>query len=327
MPENTQNSQGQSPTPQSVLTAFAEFVETVRRLRAPEGCPWDREQTHRSLVPYLLEESFELAEAIENGNDSKITEELGDVLLQIVLHAQIANETRRFDIEAVARSINEKMIRRHPHVFGDHESGQTAADFKGITSDQVLKNWQEIKATEKATLEAAGVSQDADPRTVLKNIKGTDFRFDVPLALPALQRASKIGDKTKKRRFDWPDWRGVMSKIDEELAELKKALEEANSVHHVPKDHAETGPIRDPIASEIGDLLFTVAQLARHRGIDPEQALRETNSRFERRYGVLHELASELEKKDGRGWDARSQDELEKLWRESKTRLREAGLE
>lgn len=321
MPDKTSNTQGQSPIPSEILTAFAEFVETVRRLRAPDGCPWDREQTHRSLVPFLLEESFELAEAIESGNDTKIAEELGDVLLQIVLHAQIANETGRFGLDHVARGINEKMIRRHPHVFGESASGKTAADFKGITSDQVLKNWQQIKAAEKIN------SGASNPTSETQLGKGVDFRFDVPLALPALQRASKIGEKTKKRRFDWPDWRGVMSKIDEELGELKKALEESNSVNHTPKDHAETGPIQDPIASEIGDLLFTVAQLARHRGIDPEQALRETNSRFERRYGVLHELANDLEKKDGRGWDARSQDELEKLWQEAKTRLRQAGLE
>lgn len=319
------------PNSNEVLTAFAEFVETVRRLRAPDGCPWDREQTHRSLVPFLIEESFELAEAIESGSDPKIAEELGDVLLQVVLHAQIASETGRFNANDVARGINQKMIRRHPHVFGDQTSGRTAADYKGITSDQVLKNWQEIKATEKTKTDKTETDlnkPDSDKSGLNKPaLKGVEFRFDVPLALPALQRAAKIGEKTKKRRFDWPDWRSVMSKVDEELSELKKALEESNSVQHTPKEHAEIGPSHDPIASEIGDLLFTVAQLARHRGIDPEQALRETNARFERRYGVLQEMATELEKRDGRGWDARSQDELEKLWQESKARLREAGLD
>lgn len=313
MPENSQKTPALGPK----LTAFADFVETVRRLRAPDGCPWDREQTHRSLVPFLIEESFELAEAIEAGEDRKIQEELGDVLLQVVLHSQIASETGRFDMSEVARTINEKMIRRHPHVFGAEKS-----EHHGITSDQVLKNWQEIKAAEKTSS-----SKDPAEHGNHEPVKGSGFRFDIPITLPALQRASKIGEKTKKHRFDWPDWRGVLSKVEEEFLELKQALEEAQSVQHIPKDHPETGPSHDPIASEIGDLLFTVAQLARHRGIDPEQALRETNSRFERRYGVLQSLAQDLQRQDGRSWDARSQEELEKLWQESKAQLRDAGLE
>jgi MazG family protein len=293
-------------------------------LRSPEGCPWDREQTHRSLVPYLIEESFELAEAIENGDDSKIREELGDVLLQVVLHTQIASETGRFDVGDVARGINEKMIRRHPHVFGEKN-----LDNRQITSNEVLKNWQRIKAEE---LESTGLNEDslieaASKKNPVGKVTGAGFRFDIPISLPALQRASKIGEKTKTNRFDWPDWRGVFNKIEEEYLELKQALEVANSVQHIPKEQSETGPSHDPIAIEIGDLLFTVAQLARHRGIDPEQALRDTNARFERRYGVLKNLAVELEQKDGRGWDARSQEELERLWQAAKSQLREAGLE
>ena len=142
MPENSQRTPALGPK----LTAFADFVETVRRLRAPDGCPWDREQTHRSLVPYVIEESFELAEAIEAGEDREIQEELGDVLLQVVLHAQIASETGRFDLGDVVCTVNEKMIRRHPHVFGTETS-----EHHGITSDQDLKNWQKIKAAELAS--------------------------------------------------------------------------------------------------------------------------------------------------------------------------------
>jgi MazG family protein len=286
----------------------------VAQLRAPDGCPWDREQTHRSLVPYLIEEAYELVEAIENGRDVEILEELGDVLLQVVLHAQIASEAERFSIDDVARVVNEKMIRRHPHVFGDAQSGRTASDFAGIQSDEVLKNWNTIKAAEKKEAEkkdSASVS--------------TEFRFDVPIGLPALQRSAKIGEKTRKRRFDWPDWRGAMTKIDEEMTELKRALAESTNTVHVPAEFAEKGPSNDPIANEIGDLLFTVAQLARHRGLDPEQCLRDTNSRFERRFEVLNQMAADLEKVDGRNWEARAQSELEVLWQKAKDKLRAEG--
>lgn len=310
MPNETQ-----SPTPVSARS-LQDFVATVAKLRAPDGCPWDREQTHRSLVPYLIEESYELAEAIENGRDVEILEELGDVLLQVVLHAQIASESRRFSIDDVARVVNEKMIRRHPHVFGDAQSGRTAADYAGIDSGEVLKNWNAIKATEKETEKKTEKNADT---------ANEPFRFDVPVALPALQRSAKIGEKTRKRRFDWPDWRGVMSKIEEELGELKRALGDSKNTVHVPTEFSEKGPSNDPIASEIGDLLFTVAQLARHRGLDPEQCLRDTNLRFERRFEVLNQMAAELEKTDGRNWDARAQSELEVLWQKAKDKLRAEG--
>jgi MazG family protein len=308
MPNETQ-----SPTIQNASArSLQDFVSTVAKLRAPDGCPWDREQTHRSLVPFLIEESYELAEAIENGRDVEILEELGDVLLQVVLHAQIASESKRFSINDVANAVNEKMIRRHPHVFGDAQSGRTASEYAGIKSDEVLKNWNVIKAAEK----------DAEKNPKTPNEK---FRFDVPIALPALQRSAKIGEKTRKRRFDWPDWRGVMTKIEEELGELKRALGDSNNAVHVPTDFSERGPSDDPIASEIGDLLFTVAQLARHRGLDPEQCLRDTNSRFERRFEVLNQMVADLEKTDGRNWDARAQSELEVLWQKAKDKLRAEG--
>ena len=310
MPKETQ-----SPKPHAASSdSLQNFIATVAQLRAPDGCPWDREQTHRSLVPYLIEEAYELAEAIENGRDVEILEELGDVLLQVVLHAQIASEAERFSIDDVARVVNEKMIRRHPHVFGDAQSGRTASDFAGIQSDEVLKNWNTIKAAEK---KEAGKKDSASV--------STELRFDVPIGLPALQRSAKIGEKTRKRRFDWPDWRGVMAKIDEEMSELKRALAESKNTVHVPTDFAEKGPSNDPIANEIGDLLFTVAQLARHRGLDPEQCLRDTNSRFERRFEVLNQMAADLEKVDGRNWEARAQSELEVLWQKAKDKLRAEG--
>lgn len=315
MPKETQSPKSQTTTSDSLQN----FVATVAQLRAPDGCPWDREQTHRSLVPYLIEEAYELAEAIENGRDVEILEELGDVLLQVVLHAQIASEAARFSIDDVARVVNEKMIRRHPHVFGDAQSGRTASDFAGIQSDEVLKNWNTIKAAEKKEAEKKETEKKGSASI------SKELRFGVPIGLPALQRSAKIGEKTRKRRFDWPDWRGVMTKIDEEMTELKRALDESKNTVHVPAEFAEKGPSNDPIANEIGDLLFTVAQLARHRGLDPEQCLRDTNSRFERRFEVLNQMAADLEKVDGRNWEARAQAELEDLWQKAKEKLRAEG--
>ncbi|MDX9731675.1 MAG: nucleoside triphosphate pyrophosphohydrolase, partial [Bdellovibrionales bacterium] len=252
------------------------FLDIVAALRAPDGCPWDLEQTHRSLVPYAIEETFEMVEAIETGDDASFVEELGDVLLQVVLHAQIASETARFTIEDVVQGISAKMIRRHPHVFGKKEGSETAA---AMTSADVLQNWQAIKAAEKAA-NPSDAAKNAE--TTAKTKKG--FRFDIPVQLPALQRAAKIGEKTQRLRFDWPNWQGVLAKVEEEVREIREALNDSRTVTFVPKDHPETGILRDPVASEIGDALFSLAQLARHRGFDPEQCLREANARFERRF-------------------------------------------
>jgi tetrapyrrole methylase family protein / MazG family protein len=279
---------------------WQQLLTIIAALRAPDGCPWDREQTHRSLVPFAIEETFELAEAIEAGADPAIVEELGDVLLQVVLHAQIANETSRFSIDDIVNGISEKMIRRHPHVFGPETKS-------GTTTTEVLERWQELKKTEKA-----------DAGAPKKATTGIAFRFDVPLALPALQRSAKIGEKTARFRFDWPNWQSVLTKVDEELNEVKVALKESPTQVYNVKDAPETGTSRDPVACEIGDLLFSVAQLARHRGLDPEQCLREANARFERRFGILQDLESARSAADGRNWESRSQEELEKLWGEAK---------
>lgn len=287
----------EEPKSSSKSASLSSLLEIVAALRAPDGCPWDREQTHRSLVPYVLEEAHELAEAIEGGRDSEIVEELGDVLLQVVLHAQIASETKRFSIDHVIGAIADKMVRRHPHVF--QKDGE-----KNLTANQVVSRWQEIKKEEKAENPGAA--------------NGIRFRFDVPLTLPSLLRSAKIGEKTGRLRFDWPNWQGVLAKVEEELGEVKTALRESKTPVFVPKEGPETGTSRDPVACEIGDLLFSVAQLARHRGLDPEQCLREANSRFERRFGILRELAEDRERTDGRNWDSRSQDELEALWRTAK---------
>lgn len=263
------------------LNDFTSFVQIVASLRSPGGCPWDLEQTHQTLAPYALEEVCELIEALERGSDPHICEELGDVLLQVVLHARLAEEGRRFTISDVIRGISEKMLRRHPHVFGDT---QVAG------AEEVLRNWQQIKATESKT----------------KVPEGTAQSFDIPLVLPALQRAAKIGQKTRRFKFDWTAPNEVMNKVDEEVAELREALTQG-----------------DPAACrhEIGDLLFSVAQLARHLDMDPEQALREGNARFEARFFLMREIADETQALDGRSYESRTPQELESFWQAAKARI------
>lgn len=260
------------PKPPKDLRQFQSLVELVATLRGPEGCPWDKEQTHQTLTPYALEEVAELVEAIESGNATQTKDELGDVLFQVVLHAQLAAEEYRFKIEDVLENLNQKMIRRHPHVF---------ADTKVDGAAEVLKNWDQIKATEHK-----------------ENPKPVD-RLDVPLALPALQRAAKIGSRTKKLKFDWSTAEEVMEKVREEMAELEEALAEGTD---------------DEIFHEIGDMLFSLAQLSRHLEKDPEQVLREANRRFEGRFQGMLNMARE----QGLNWMELVPEAREDLWAQVK---------
>ncbi len=263
-----------TPTVPKNLKDFNALLDVVKRLRGPDGCPWDKEQTHKSLTRFAIEEAHELAEAIDQDDQKEIIQEFGDVLLQVVLHSEIARQDSRFEISDVIEAISSKMIRRHPHVFGD-------VNVKD--SDEVLKNWGEIKADEKA--KAGKTAPEA--------------RFDIPEQLPALIRAQKIGEKTQRQRFDWPSAKEVMVKVEEELLEVKEAIESKN---------------QSEIEAEIGDLLFSVAQLARHLKIDPEQSLRQCNRRFERRFFKMQELA-ENRKLD---FMALKDAEVESLWTEAK---------
>jgi len=300
------------------LGPWPRLVDVVARLRSPEGgCPWDLEQSHTTLVPYLIEEAFELAEAIERGKDPEIREELGDVLLQVVLHAQLAKDRKQFTIEDVIESLTQKMIRRHPHVFADSAALSTA---------DVLEQWGQIKDKEKA--------QSAQ-RPQSGNGVMSPYRFDIPVALPALSRSAKIGAKTKKFRFDWPNWRGALAKVREELIELEEALEKApeasaqdsNTETSARPNTDAPGPDRSPVAQELGDLLFAISQVARHRGLDPEQCLRQANARFENRFIRMMTEAQRMQAKDGRTFETRSNDEVEAIWRTAKQQAREAGEE
>ncbi len=273
--------------PPKDLRRFDTLLKVVEILRGPDGCPWDKEQTHASLTRFAIEESFELTEAIEGGQVDDIRDELGDVLFQVVLHSEIARQAGHFAIQDVIQNLNEKMVRRHPHVFSD-----TVAE----TSEDVLRNWYVLKEAEKAKRPQSSPS------------------FDIPNHLPALMRSQKIGEKTQKHAFDWPDAAACWPKIDEELTELKEAIANA------PVDSSVSQPaayLHEEIAAEMGDVLFSIVQLARHLQLDAEQCLRQANSRFERRFFRMRELA----KSQGKNWDQLPNNEKERLWKSAKSPL------
>lgn len=234
--------------PSSLPPGFSGLVEILARLRAPDGCPWDREQTHESLLKYLLEESVEVVEAVRAGDDANLAEELGDVLLQVVFHAQIAAEAGRFGIDEVVRGISEKMVRRHPHVFG-----AAVAE----TSDAVHAQWEAIKAAEKA---AAGKAQ---ARSVLDRISRS---------LPALMRAQELQKKTMGAGFAWSTPQEALAKVREEVGEVEAEMVSGD---------------RTRLAEEYGDLLLATAALGRYLGLDAEQELIHGNAKFEARFRAL----------------------------------------
>jgi len=226
-------------------SAIDRLRTVMARLRDPDGgCPWDLEQDFRSIARYTIEEAYEVVDAIERGDMADLKEELGDLLLQVVFHSQMAEEAGHFRFEDVAEAISEKMIRRHPHVFGSAEERDAQSQTRA---------WEAQKAAERAA------KADGDS-SVLAN---------VPVALPALTRAEKLMKRAARVGFDWPDVAGVLAKVDEELAEVREAVAEGDATH---------------IHEEIGDLLSTVVNAARKLGVDPETALRDSNAKFERRF-------------------------------------------
>ena len=260
--------------------AIQRLIDVVAQLRDPAtGCPWDLEQTHASLLPYVLEEAHEVADAIRQGSDVDLKEELGDLLLQVVLHAQIAREQQRFDLDAIADGIRDKLIRRHPHVFGDAVAS---------TSDEVRRSWEAIKLQEQAEA-LAGSSSPLSDRLRTK-VRG----------LPALAGAMTISKKAAKAGFEWDDMAGVWEKVHEELDELKEAVANGD------KGHAQ---------EELGDLLFTLVNVARWCSIEPEKGLAGTNQRFLDRFSrVEAALEGDLQ--------GRSINELEALWKQAKAAIR-----
>lgn len=260
------------PMENSKTYTFDDLVEILKRLRAPDGCPWDREQDHQSLLKYLMEESVEVAEAVQSGDMDHVCEELGDVLLQVVFHAQIASEASHFSIAEVVHGISEKMVRRHPHVFGQA---------KAETSDQVLVQWDQIKAEEK---------KGAKPASVLDKVHKS---------LPALARAQELQTKAAKTGFDWPDAGPVFAKVHEELDELRHEIGAGN---------------RDKMEEEYGDLLFAVAALGRKLGLEAELSLVRGNAKFERRFRRVEVLGGGAE-----GLKKKGEADLTSLWERVKS--------
>jgi MazG family protein len=270
---SSENATAPSSSHQSPVTIhFAQLCEIVAQLRAPGGCPWDREQTHQSLVPDLLEEAYEVAEAIRTNDNANLREELGDLLLQVVMHSQIAREEGRFAIEDVSREVADKLVRRHPHVFGESEARDTGA---------VLKQWDAIKREEKNSSDASYFS-------------------GLTRALPALMLAQKAQSKAARVGFDWSELVDVMAKVDEELAETKRAIDSQDSA---------------AIADELGDLLFAVVNLVRKNKLDAETLLAASTEKFIARF---HALEREL-RRQGRQLGEVDLATLDEIWNRVKT--------
>ena len=253
---------------QAAGEAFAEAVRIMAKLRAPDGCPWDREQTMDSIKPHTLEETYEVFDAIDRRAWPELRDELGDLLLQVIFYAQIAADDAHFDIEQVVRGLSAKLIRRHPHIFADAVA-ETASD--------VNRTWEAVKQQERA----------GKP-------KGEGFLADVPRFVPALVEARKLGSKAARIGFDWPNVEGLFEKVQEEMAEVRAEVTDA--------------PDAEKLEEEIGDLYFVLTNLSRHLQVDPEQALRKANAKFRRRFRAMETEAGEafeglsLEEKDAL-WD------------------------
>ena len=262
------NSYGEQMNYQNLITA----IDVIAKLRDPnEGCPWDLKQTHKSLLKYLIEESYEYIQAVEENNHTKMQEELGDVLLQVLLHSQIASEGNHFNIDSVASVLANKMIHRHPHVFGNDDTK--------LSADEVITNWKKLKAKEKKK----------------------QFHIETQDAYaPSLLASFKIGQKSKEINFDWDKIEDVLAKVDEELDEVK--------------DEIKIDPHSNKTKEELGDLLFSVAQLARHCGFDPEETLKEANLKFITR---INKVEKSLENQ-GLNMSDMDTSELEKTWQKVK---------
>lgn len=263
-----------SPSSHDTLESLAELIDIVAKLRSPDGgCPWDLAQTAQSLIPYTIEEAYEVVEAIRSGDSAAIAEELGDLLLQVVLQSQVATDNGQFHLNDVVKAISAKLIRRHPHVFGNVEAN---------TAEDVRKNWEEIKAKEKGQIQSLSHKLS-----------------DYPRKLPPLMAAMKISQQAAKAGFEWENIGGVWEKFDEELAEFKEALATEDREHQ---------------AAELGDLLFTIVNVARWYDLDPTEAIASTNRRFISRLQKMESLTSQP-------LSNYTIEELESWWQAAKAQL------
>jgi MazG family protein len=251
--------------------SFDDLVRLITRLRGPDGCPWDRKQTLPDLKPYIIEEAYEVVDAIDRDDRTGLAEEVGDMLLEAVFVAEITREEGTFDIYDSVTAVHDKLVRRHPHVFGDVQAGD---------AEQVLVNWEKLKNEEKK----------AENKSVLSG---------VPQSMPALLKASRLTEKAARVGFDWRRTDDVFDKLDEEIDELREAVASGNTAH---------------VHEEIGDLLFTIANIARKVNVNPEEALQSTNRKFMSRFGSMETRVRE----QGKDLDELSLEEMDKLWDEAK---------
>jgi tetrapyrrole methylase family protein/MazG family protein len=301
------------PSPQTLGEAFEAFVAVIARLRAPDGCPWDREQTHASIARNMIEEAYEAVDAIERGHAADMREELGDVLLQVVLQVQIASEAQSFELGEVITEVTDKILRRHPHVFGDEAAFAaahlTSAELEQLrfitTPGEVLDLWDAIKLVEKqrASEKRAEEKRASEKHAAAAAASPEGLLGGVPLSLPALMQAQDISRKAVSAGFEWPDVAGVWEQVASEIEEYRTA--------EPGTPHAE---------EEFGDLLFSLVNVARKQGIDAESALRASCRKFRSRWSMMERYADEA----GAGIFACSPDELEELWRRAKREERAA---
>ncbi len=295
-------------SPNSKRYSTDDLLNIMARLRAPDGCPWDKEQTHESILSCLIEESYEFVDAVERHDRPNMAEELGDLLLQVVFHSQMAQEQRHFEYQDVVTSICEKLIRRHPHVFGEAEAKDAAT---------VVVQWDAIKQKEKAEMAAktgSGPDAAAQPESALGQI---------PRQLPALAKAQKIQSRAAKHGFDWLDYQGPLAKVHEELAEFEAELNQLQTSGSLTDptapltasramagEHPTPEAARERLKSEFGDLLFSMVNLARRLDIDPERALSGTNQKFMRRFQTMENLIHT----DGQNLNGLTLEQMDAYW-------------
>lgn len=281
---------------------FDELVKIMARLRAADGCPWDRKQTHESLKPYLLEEAYEVLETLDERNIPKLQEELGDLLLQILFHAQIGTEHEAFTIRDVMAQLAEKLIRRHPHVFASGGDRAGEGQDERMTPEQVYSRWEQIKREERSRSGHEGSALDG-----------------VPKALPALLRAYQVQARASRVGFDWPHTalgvEQVLAKIEEEIRELREALSARRGDGHAGDSPPDTTSTR-AVEAELGDVLFSLVNLARSLKVNPEDALRQAVNRFTTRFHYIEQQAA----REGRRLEGMTLHEMDRLWEEAKAR-------
>jgi MazG family protein len=298
---------------------FERAVQIMARLRAPGGCPWDREQTFDTIKPYTLEETYEVLEAIDNRDWPELTGELGDLLLQVLFYSQMASEEGHFSVDDVLDRLSNKLVDRHPHVFGD---------VKADTPAEVLRNWEALKAQEKEKkkrLAAAGGEKTEQSRGSQSD-QAQSVLAGVSSKMPALMEAYKLSSRAAHVGFDWPEMEGLFEKLAEETAELREELKAAPVTPPSRTGIAGSGKpqvppeLRERLEDEVGDLFFVLVNIARYLSLDPESALRKTNRKFKRRFQWMEERL----RASGRGPQQAAMDELETLWQQAKQQEKQA---